>query len=132
MNVPNINRVELKKALRKVTDVMACLRPSNEATDRWIERVRHLLEAFEIQVLALPPGKRLAKEQFNFIKQTKDEIVEKLDFENLGFELNFEDHIVMSRLWLMTSAQFLEDINDYDITGPFAAPATKTRVNKVG
>ena len=118
--------------MQKVTGVAGRLRSSDDATRRWIEKVRNLLEAFEVQVFGLPPNEPLTEKRFNFIKQTKDELVEKLDFENLGFELNFENHIVMSRLWLMTSAQFLQDINDYDITGPFAAPATKTQANKVG
>lgn len=128
----NINRVKLQTALQKVTGVTGRLHSSDAATCRWIEKVRNLLEAFEVQVFGLPPNEPLSEKWFNFIKQTKDEIVEKLDFENLGFELKFENHSVMSRLWRVASAQFLQDINNHDITGPFAAPAIKTRVNKVG
>lgn len=125
-----INRVELNEALQKIIDVASRLHSSDEKTSQWIEIVCNLLESFRVQVLSCPPGEPIEEKQFNFIKRIKDKIVEKLAFKKkiLGFKLKLEP--VMMRLWLVASTRFLNDINDYDITGPFAAPAIKVQAEK--
>ena len=42
----NINRVELRTTMQKVTGVAGRLRSSDDATRRWIEKGRNLFEAF--------------------------------------------------------------------------------------
>lgn len=119
---------KLGRVVLKFIGDVGILRSDDPATQRWIENLAVALEEFHVQVSLLNPRKSLTVNQFKFLKQMKDRIVKKLDLESFDVDAKIER--VMLRRWLVASGRFLEDIGDYEIAGPFAAPAQSVQASK--
>lgn len=126
-----INLKEFDEMMLNIIVETKLLRTEEAEIQKWVVTLADKLESFRVQVLLLDPCKPLSAGHFKFLKHMKDQIVADLNvktLEKLGLNPKFEK--VALRRWLVAIGRFLEDIGDYTIAGPLAAPADSVQASK--